>query len=180
LLRANREIPENLSGISLICSSKRITKRMATPGFTGVTVRLVMRLGFFVFFSVCVRLARQGHGESGTSATTSSPLRVRLPIKNLYSYLTFLMYTPSIQLYIFLTFFPCLHLPPKKLHNFKNNFRQSYHATSPPPPPNICTILCQLFHVTSPPKDFTILVPTLSMCDSPRDICASMLAPFPL
>jgi hypothetical protein len=44
LLRANTEIPENLSGISPICSSKRITKRMATPGFTGVTVRMVMRL----------------------------------------------------------------------------------------------------------------------------------------
>ena len=44
---------------------------MATPGFTGVTVRLVLRLGLFlfcVFFACvcCVRLARQGHGKSST------------------------------------------------------------------------------------------------------------------
>ncbi len=132
-----------------------------------------MCLGLSLFFSVflrvsvCVRLARQGHGKSSTSATTSSTLRVCRPIK--ICTVTFLMYAFS---------------PPKTLHNFKKNFRL-YHATSPENlynlcanfsmrlPPNICTIFVPTFPCDFPQKDFTILVPTLSMCDSPRDIVRS-------
>ena len=89
------------------------------------------------------------------------------PHKNLYSYLC------NVRTF-----------PPKKLHNFKKNFRL-YHATSPNNlynlcanfsmrlPPNICTIFVPTFPRDFPQKDFTILVPTLSMCDSPRDIVRS-------
>ena len=40
-------------------------------------------------------------------------------------------------------------------------------------PPEICTICVPTFPRDFPQKDFTILVPTLSMCDSPRDIVRS-------
>ena len=105
---------------------------MDTPFYFSVFLCL-LRVSVCV---VCVRLARQGHGKSSTSAATSSTLRVRLSHKNLYSYLLNVR-TPSIQLYIVLTFFPCLHLSPKKLHNFKKNFRL-FHATSPKHLYNCC------------------------------------------
>ena len=41
-------------------------------------------------------------------------------------------------------------LSPKQLHNFKKNF-SLYHATSLT---NSVQFVCQLFHVTSPQKDF--------------------------
>ena len=131
LLRANREIPENLSGISPICSSKRSTKRTASPGFTGVTVRLVLRvfllffLCVFFFRVLCVRLARQGPRRRARSTRTSSTLRVRPSNskQNVPNPAEFP--NKSTQIGEFST-----QLYPKQLHNFKKTFRH-YHATPP-------------------------------------------------
>ena len=72
--------------------------------------------------------------------------------RNLYSYLLN-VHTPSIQLYIFLTF----------SHTFSPNsytiFKRLFAFTMRLPPTNICTIL-PTFPRDFPQKTFTILVPT--------------------
>ena len=71
--------------------------------------------------------------------------------KNLYSYLL------NVRTF-----------PPKRYTILKRIFAFTMRL-----PPNICTICVPTFPRDFPQKDFTILVPTLSMCDSPRDIVRS-------
>ena len=133
---------------------------------------LVMRLGLFLFFSVCFSVCvvcvvcasrspgprKEQHERGDELYIESAPSH-----KNLYSYLLN-VHTPSIQLYIFLTFFP--YLLPKQLHNFKKTFRL-YHATFPT---NICTIL-PTFPRDFPQKTFTICVPTPCVTHLGTSVC---------
>ena len=123
---------------------------------------------FCVFFSCvcvffpCVLCASRspGHGKSSTSAATSSPLRVRPPIKNLKSQTLCNSRRIPKQLHRLVTF-PCDF--PQKATQFRANFSMRL-------PPNNCTILCQLFHVTSPQKLYNC-VPTFPCATHLGTLC---------